>query len=96
MDSKAPWFRLHFGVRPRTATRRTTLRAVYAGICYQAELGELFEGRRGKEYEVGFLQLAEGITEQDPPFLRNKIAQLWVEIAKRSWGWSRRRVDKYG
>src|SRR5204862_2530981 len=31
------------------------------------------------------LQLAQGIDAQDPLYLRNKISQLWVEIAKRSW-----------
>lgn len=32
------------------------------------------------------LQLSEAILPQDPLYLRNKTAQLWVEIAKRSWG----------
>jgi exportin-5 len=32
------------------------------------------------------LDLAEGIQIQDPPYIRNKVAQLWAEIAKRSWG----------
>lgn len=32
------------------------------------------------------LQLSENISPEDPLFLRNKTAQLWVEIAKRSWG----------
>lgn len=31
------------------------------------------------------LQLAETVAAEDPPYLRNKIAQLWVEIAKRCW-----------
>ncbi|KAK4236933.1 armadillo-type protein [Achaetomium macrosporum] len=31
------------------------------------------------------LQLAETISAEDPGYLRNKIAQLWVEVAKRSW-----------
>ncbi|SMQ55150.1 unnamed protein product [Zymoseptoria tritici ST99CH_3D7] len=30
--------------------------------------------------------LAGSLREQDALFLRNKIAQLWVEVAKRSWG----------
>ena len=30
--------------------------------------------------------LAQSIQPQDPPFVRNKIAQLWAEVAKRSWG----------
>ena len=32
------------------------------------------------------LKLARGVSEQDPLFIRNKVAQLWVDIAKRSWG----------
>ncbi len=31
------------------------------------------------------LQLAETVSAEDPPYLRNKIAQLWVEVAKRAW-----------
>lgn len=31
------------------------------------------------------LQLSEAVAQQDPLYLRNKTAQLWVEIAKRSW-----------
>ncbi|KAL2268140.1 hypothetical protein VTJ83DRAFT_2986 [Remersonia thermophila] len=35
------------------------------------------------------LQLAETVAPDDPGYLRNKIAQLWVELAKRDWvaGW---------
>ncbi|MCJ1432586.1 hypothetical protein MMC27_001943 [Xylographa pallens] len=31
------------------------------------------------------VKLAQGIAQEDPVFIRNKIAQLWVEIATRSW-----------
>ena len=31
------------------------------------------------------LQLSETVAKQDPSYLRSKIAQLWVEVAKRSW-----------
>ncbi|KAI9743344.1 MAG: hypothetical protein M1818_003190 [Claussenomyces sp. TS43310] len=36
------------------------------------------------------LQLSQNISLEDPLYIRNKTAQLWVEIAKRSWGteWS--------
>ena len=30
-------------------------------------------------------KLAHSVVQEDPSFLRNKIAQLWVELAKRSW-----------
>ncbi|KAF1811184.1 ARM repeat-containing protein [Eremomyces bilateralis CBS 781.70] len=32
------------------------------------------------------VQLAEGVSAEDPSFFRNKAAQLWVEVAKRAWG----------
>ncbi|KAL3482455.1 armadillo-type protein [Aspergillus californicus] len=32
------------------------------------------------------LKLAESIQPEDPAYFRNKIPQLWAEIAKRSWG----------
>ncbi|KAI9787672.1 MAG: hypothetical protein M1839_000203 [Geoglossum umbratile] len=31
------------------------------------------------------LRLAQDVSGQDPLYVRNKIAQLWVELAKRSW-----------
>lgn len=31
------------------------------------------------------LQLAQDVSRQDPSYLRSKIAQLWVEVAKRTW-----------
>lgn len=45
---------------------------------YQDEEAEVMRG--------WVLQLSEGVAQQDPVFLRNKTAQLWVEVAKRSWG----------
>lgn len=32
------------------------------------------------------LELSQGISKQDPTYIRNKTAQLWVEVAKRCWG----------
>ncbi|KAL4879609.1 armadillo-type protein [Aspergillus karnatakaensis] len=32
------------------------------------------------------LKLAESIQPDDPVYIRNKIPQLWAEVAKRSWG----------
>ncbi len=32
------------------------------------------------------MQLSEQIVADDPLYIRNKTAQLWVEVAKRSWG----------
>lgn len=39
------------------------------------------------EYLRGWvLKLAEHVSREDPQYVRNKIAQLWVEVAKRCWG----------
>lgn len=32
------------------------------------------------------IELAQAVSKDDPSYLRNKTAQLWVEVAKRSWG----------
>lgn len=32
------------------------------------------------------LECAKGLRHEDPAFIRNKVAQLWTELAKRSWG----------
>ena len=32
------------------------------------------------------VELAQNVTAEDPVYLRNKVAQLWTEVAKRSWG----------
>lgn len=32
------------------------------------------------------LNLAEGVQNQDPSYIRNKVSLLWVELAKRTWG----------
>ncbi|KAF1835361.1 ARM repeat-containing protein [Decorospora gaudefroyi] len=32
------------------------------------------------------IELAQNVSESEPVYIRNKVAQLWTEIAKRSWG----------
>ncbi|KAK2744008.1 hypothetical protein FQN57_004461 [Myotisia sp. PD_48] len=32
------------------------------------------------------ISLSEGIQQEDPPYIRNKVPLLWVEFAKRFWG----------
>jgi exportin-5 len=39
-----------------------------------------------QELKEMVMQLAQGISQDDPSYYRNKIAQLWAEVAKRSWG----------
>ena len=40
------------------------------------------------------LALAQGVNEEDPAYVRNKIAQLWVDVAKRSWALEWLDMDK--
>jgi exportin-5 len=40
------------------------------------------------------IQLAQNIDAGDPVYLRNKVAQLWTETAKRSWGAEWMDMDK--
>ena len=47
---------------------------------------EDFTADQGTALRNYVVELAQNIVEQDPIYLRNKVAQLWTEIAKRSWG----------
>ena len=38
--------------------------------------------------------LSHGTTGSDPPYITNKVAEIWVEIAKRSWGLDWLDMDK--
>lgn len=44
-----------------------------------------FSGEQSIAVREWVLKLAQGVEKEDPLYIRNKIAQLWVEIAKRSW-----------
>jgi exportin-5 len=44
------------------------------------------EARRLREVRGWVERLAGGVGNGEPAFVRNKIAQLWVEVAKRLWG----------
>jgi exportin-5 len=45
-----------------------------------------YSGAQATALRKWVLQLSQNIAPEDPLYLRNKTAQLWVEIAKRSWG----------
>jgi exportin-5 len=45
-----------------------------------------YSGEQATALREWILQLSQNIAPEDPLYLRNKTAQLWVEIAKRSWG----------
>jgi exportin-5 len=47
---------------------------------------EEFTAEQSEALRNYVVELAQNITEEDPVYLRNKVAQLWTEVAKRSWG----------
>lgn len=47
---------------------------------------EDFTTEQGTQLRGYVTDLATNIAQNDPVYLRNKVAQLWTEIAKRSWG----------
>ncbi|KAF2177392.1 ARM repeat-containing protein [Zopfia rhizophila CBS 207.26] len=47
---------------------------------------EDFTTEQGDALRDYVVQLAHNVVDEDPIYLRNKVAQLWTEIAKRSWG----------
>ena len=44
-----------------------------------------FNDTEGENVRRCVIDLGDKISPSDAPFIRNKIAQLWVEVAKRSW-----------
>lgn len=46
---------------------------------------EDFTADQGTALRGYVTELAQNIAEGDPVYLRNKVAQLWTEVAKRSW-----------
>ena len=44
-----------------------------------------FSEPQNTEVREWVISLGKSLTETDPPFIRNKIAELWIELAKRSW-----------
>ncbi|KAF9731708.1 hypothetical protein PMIN03_010847 [Paraphaeosphaeria minitans] len=47
---------------------------------------EDFTEEQGNVLRGYVVDLAQSIAAEDPVYLRNKVAQLWTEVAKRSWG----------
>jgi len=44
-----------------------------------------YSAQQAEALRAYVVQLAESVEECDPPYLRNKVGQLWSEVAKRSW-----------
>ncbi|GME51099.1 ARM repeat-containing protein [Neofusicoccum parvum] len=47
---------------------------------------EDFSAEQAQAMREWVIQLADGASQQGPVYVRNKIGQLWAEVAKRSWG----------
>ncbi|KAH7085222.1 armadillo-type protein [Paraphoma chrysanthemicola] len=47
---------------------------------------EDFTADQGTALRGYVIELSGNIVDNDPVYIRNKVAQLWTEIAKRSWG----------
>jgi exportin-5 len=47
---------------------------------------EDFSEEQGTALRNYVVELAQNVSAEDPVYLRNKVAQLWTEVAKRSWG----------
>jgi exportin-5 len=45
-----------------------------------------FTEEQGRVLRSYVVELAQGMAADDPVYLRNKVAQLWTEVAKRAWG----------
>lgn len=83
-DKEAPFhgYTLAADLGLEAQVRHFGLLLVEQGIRYYwAEYSET----EGKTVRDWVLNLAQGVRTSDPAFVRNKIAQLWVEVAKRSW-----------
>ncbi|KAF2500371.1 ARM repeat-containing protein [Lophium mytilinum] len=65
------------------ALRHYGLSMLEYSIKYGWEDYSIEQGDALRDYVI---QLAQAISEEDPVYLRNKVAQLWTEVAKRSWG----------
>jgi exportin-5 len=65
------------------ALRHYGLSMLEYSIKYGWEDYTVEQGEALRDYVI---QLAQGISDEDPVYLRNKVAQLWTEVAKRSWG----------
>jgi len=47
--------------------------------------GHTLSDQQNEQVRASVLELAQSARAGDPAFIRNKIAELWIELAKRSW-----------
>ena len=45
-----------------------------------------YTAEQGQALRDWVVTLSHNTADSDPPYITNKVAELWVEIAKRSWG----------
>ncbi|KAF8461021.1 armadillo-type protein [Kalaharituber pfeilii] len=83
-DKEAPahGFRLAINRSHDPIVRHYALSLLEHGIKYS---WDGYSAEQGISVRGWVLTLAENVDNADPVFLRNKVAQLWVEVAKKSW-----------
>lgn len=50
---------------------------------------------RNAQVREWVISLGKSLAESDPPFVRNKVAELWIELAKRTWALDWFDLDQY-
>lgn len=89
-EAPAHGFNLALDKTQPPALRHYGLSMLEYSIKYGWEDYTIEQGGALRQYVI---QLAHNISEEDPVYLRNKVAQLWTEIAKRTWGAEWRDMD---
>jgi exportin-5 len=75
------------------STRETILR--HFGLSMMTfHLKYVYQGGAEDLLKEYVLRLTETLKDSDPPFLRNKVAQIWTEVVKRIWGPSWQDMDE--
>ena len=89
-EAPAHGFNLALNKTQPPALRHYGLSMLEYSIKYGWEDYTIEQGEALRQYVI---QLAQNILEEDPVYLRNKVAQLWTEVAKRTWGAEWRDMD---
>ena len=84
-DEQAPYhgFGLALAKDQPAIVRHYGLSLIEYGVRHRWSEYTLEQSRALRDWVV---TLSQGSVDSDPPYITNKIAEIWVEIAKRSWG----------
>ena len=84
-DEQAPYhgFGLALAKDHPAIVRHYGLSLIEHGVRHRWSEYTLEQSRALRDWVV---TLSQGTADTDPPYITNKVAEIWVEIAKRSWG----------